>query len=148
MTAKSSQSKAKYVGLVGAVWISAFLVSLDYSAVTLALPTIAVHFHAGTSMVSWVSISYMLVTISLMLLAGPFIRRIGYRRALFIGLSLFTIGAIAAGFASSLLIFILMRVFIGLSRASIPGSAVLLSLFAAVCEAGAKAAPRPASPTS
>lgn len=109
MTAKSSQSKAKYVGLVGAVWISAFLVSLDYSAVTLALPTIAVHFHAGTSMVSWVSISYMLVTISLMLLAGPFIRRIGYRRALFIGLSLFTIGAIAAGFATSLWILILMR---------------------------------------
>ena len=109
MTAMPPQLKSGDVMLLGAIWISAFLVSLDYSAVTVALPTIAGRFGVGTSLVSWVSISYMLVTISLLLLCGPFIRRIGYQRALFLGLTLFAIGAAASAFAPSLWVLILMR---------------------------------------
>ena len=50
--------------VLAAIWLSAFLVSLDYTAVNVALPTLASEFNAGTSAVSWVALSYMLVVVA------------------------------------------------------------------------------------
>ncbi len=108
------QNKPKKIALIGTVWISGALVSLDYTAVSVALPTIAQAFDVGTSLISWASLTYMMVMAVLMLFAGPVIARIGYRHALFTGLGIFTIAGIACALSPTLWFLLAMRALQGL----------------------------------
>lgn len=88
--------------VLAAVWIAAFLVSFDYTAITVALPSLAADFDVGTSRASWASLSYMLAMVALTLVAGPAIERVGYRRALIAALLIFAGGSLAAIFTAGL----------------------------------------------
>src|SRR5689334_88857 len=87
--------------LLGAIWLSAFLVSLDYTAVGVALPTLAADFGVGSSAVSWTALAYMLVMVAFMLPSGPVINRLGYIRALSCGLALFAAASLATALTTT-----------------------------------------------
>ncbi len=103
--------------LFGAIWLAAFLVSFDYTAVNVALPTLAGEFGVGTSTVSWIALAYMLVMVALMLLTGPLIQRVGYARALFYGLALFAAASLASALAFDLWFLVAMRALQGIGAA-------------------------------
>ena len=118
--------------VLAAIWLSAFLVSLDYTAVNVALPTLASEFNAGTSAVSWVALSYMLVVVALTLPAGAAINRLGYRTVLTWSLSLFALASLASGLTSDLWSLVAMRAVqgIGASIMFAIGPAMIKTMFA------------------
>ncbi|MCA8881558.1 MAG: MFS transporter [Rhodobacteraceae bacterium] len=84
------------------VWLSIFLVSLDFSAINVALPTLTAYFHASTSGVSWASIAYMLSMVTLLPVSGFLIARIGPGRSLTLGLAVFAAASAGAALSGSL----------------------------------------------
>src|SRR5262245_28276654 len=97
------------VRLLGAIWICAFLVSVDYTALNVALPSLAADFALGTSEVSWVALSYLLSQTALMPVSGHVIERLGHRRALTAGIALFAATSLASVVVPSLWMLVALR---------------------------------------
>jgi EmrB/QacA subfamily drug resistance transporter len=117
--------------LLAAIWLSSFLVSLDYSAVNVALPTLAREFDAGTSDVAWIALSYQTVVVALTLTTGVASSRIGYLRALAWSLGLFAIASLASAASSTLWALVGMRILqgVGASVMFAIGPAVIMTMF-------------------
>jgi EmrB/QacA subfamily drug resistance transporter len=80
----------------------AFVVALDLSIVNVAFPSIEASFpDASTSTLSWVLTAYSVVFGALLLGAGRIADRSGRRRGFLRGLSVFTLGSLVAGVATS-----------------------------------------------
>jgi MFS family permease len=95
--------------LLAAIWLAAFLVSFDYTALNVALPTLAAGFDVGTSQVSWIALAYMLVMVALTLVTGPVIDRFGYLRALTWALAVFAAASLASALASTFWLLVALR---------------------------------------
>jgi MFS family permease len=119
--------------LLAAIWLSAFLVSVDYTAVNVALPSLATAFDRGTSDISWIALAYMLIMVALALLTGPAIDRLGYRRTLTGALAIFALGSLASALASTFWLLVAMRAVqgIGASVMFVIGPAIIRTLLAA-----------------
>lgn len=117
--------------LLAAIWLSSFLVSLDYSAVNVALPTLAREFNVGTSDVVWAALSYQTVVVALTLTTGAATSRIGYLKALVWSLGLFAIASLASAVSSTLWVLVGMRILqgIGASVMFAIGPAVIKTMF-------------------
>jgi MFS family permease len=74
--------------LLAVVFISAFIDGLDGSIVNIALPDIATDMSADTTMVSWVSITYMLVLASTLVPFAKMASTVSVRRIMTIGLTI------------------------------------------------------------
>ncbi len=104
-----------------------FMVLLDASIVTVALPTIQTALHANLSDLQWAVDAYTLPFAALMLTAGTFGDRFGRKRLFLIGLVIFLIGSTLCGFAPTLTWFIIGRVVQGIGAAALsPGSLSIL----------------------
>src|SRR5216683_315269 len=108
-----------------------FMVLLDASIVTVALPTIQIDLHANLSDLQWAVDAYTLPLAALMLTAGTLGDRFGRKRLFLFGLVLFLIGSTFCGFAPTLGWFLFGRVIQGIGGAALsPGSlSVLVSAF-------------------
>jgi MFS family permease len=117
--------------LLAAIWLSSFLVSLDYSAVNVALPTLAREFNVGTSDVAWVALSYQTVVVALTLMTGAASSRIGYLRALAWSLGLFAVASLASAVSSTLWALVGMRILqgVGASVMFAIGPAIIKTMF-------------------
>jgi MFS family permease len=117
--------------LLAAIWLSTFLVSLDYSAVNVALPTLAREFNVGTSDVVWVALSYQTVVVALTLMTAAVSSRIGYLRALAWSLGLFAAASLASAVSSTLWALVGMRILqgVGASMMFAIGPAVIKTMF-------------------
>lgn len=73
--------------------LSVFIVTIDSTAVNLALPSISRDMGASTSQLQWVIDAYLLVLASLMLLSGSMADRLGRRRVFSLGLLMFGLGS-------------------------------------------------------
>ncbi|HKD76946.1 MAG TPA: MFS transporter, partial [Ktedonobacterales bacterium] len=82
--------------------IGFFMVLLDASIVTVALPTIQSHLHASLSDLQWVVDAYTLPFAVLLLTAGTLGDRFGRKRIFLAGLAIFTLGSALCGLAPSL----------------------------------------------
>lgn len=100
--------------LIGAIWLAGFLVSIDYTALNVALPTLAASFAVGTSAVSWVALVYMLVIVALTPVTGHVIARVGSRPALVGGLAVFAAASLASAAAPNLAVLVAMRALQGI----------------------------------
>ncbi len=96
------------------VCLAAFIVSLDFNVLNVALPTIAREFHIGLSLVSWTLISYVMTLTCLMPLSGKLVDLIDERKLLFAGFLLFGIGSFLCGLSQNIYMLIIFRVFQGL----------------------------------
>lgn len=117
----------RHAPLLGSIWLSAFLVSIDYTALNVALPTLSADFGVGTSDVSWIALAYMLVIVALTLVTGPVIERFGYTRALGVALVLFAASSLASTLAPSFWLLVALRAAqgIGASVMFVIGPAVI-----------------------
>ena len=88
-----------------AVWVLALasvaslMVALDMLVVTTALSTIRLHLHASLSQLGWTVNAYTLTVAVLLLPAATLGERYGRRRALAVGLSVFTAASAACALA-------------------------------------------------
>jgi hypothetical protein len=105
----SARSPQPVWPLVGAIWFAGFLVSIDYTALNVALPTSAEGFAAGTSAVSWGALVYMLVIVALTPVTGHAIARVGSRPALVGGLVAFAVASLASAAAPNLALLVALR---------------------------------------
>jgi len=89
--------------------LASFLGPLDGSIVNIILPKLTEQFSVHLQEVKWVVLIYLLVTTSLLLIAGRLADRIGYRTVLVIGLVIFIASSFALAFSPSIGFMVLMR---------------------------------------
>jgi EmrB/QacA subfamily drug resistance transporter len=80
-----------------------FLIMLDTNIVAVSLPSIARDLHGGFADVEWVVSAYILPFAALLMPAGALADRVGRRRMLILGLSIFTFASFLCGAAPNLL---------------------------------------------
>ena len=78
---------------------TSFLIMLDSNIVAVSLPTIARDLHGAFTDVEWVISAYVLSFASLLMAAGALADRLGRRRVLLAGLSIFTAASLLCGLA-------------------------------------------------
>lgn len=101
---------------------------LDSTVVNVALPTLQREFRAELSSVAWVVDAYVLTLTAFILLGGSFGDIFGRRRALRLGLVVFTTGSLLCGIAPTLLMLDLARAVQGLGGALlVPSSLAILT---------------------
>ncbi|MFE0519463.1 MFS transporter [Streptomyces sp. NPDC058954] len=82
--------------------MSLLIVSLDVTALNVALPDMQRELHASTSGLQWTIDAYTLVLASLLMLAGSTADRIGRKRVFMTGLVLFVVGSLLCSLAPNL----------------------------------------------
>jgi len=91
------------------VCAATFMLLLDVTIVTVALPTIQSGLRASFSDLQWVIDAYALTLASVLLAAGSLADRYGRRLLFSVGLIVFTLGSLLCGIAQSPLMLILSR---------------------------------------
>lgn len=112
--------------VVVAVCIGAFMGQLDASIVTVALPHIGQRLHASATTVQWVALSYMLVLLATLLIAGQLADVLGRKLLYSHGFVVFTLGSLLCALAPSLPLLISARVLQGLGAAMLQSNSVAL----------------------
>src|SRR5207253_3455977 len=86
---------------LGALGVSVFMIMLDNTVVSLALPTIQTDLKASLTQVEWVVNAYTLVFAVVLLTGGKLADFLGRRRIFVLGLVVFTGSSLACGLAGS-----------------------------------------------
>ncbi|WP_425830790.1 MFS transporter [Streptomyces fractus] len=103
------------------------VITIDVSAVNIALPGIRADLHSGMTGLQWVADAYTLMFAGLMLSAGALSDRTGARRAYVLGTALFTFASLACAVAPGLGALIAARVVQGGAAAILmPASLALI----------------------
>ncbi len=92
--------KRKWI-ILAAVSTSAFMGTIDASIVNIALPTLSSEFSIDVKTVSLVSISYLLVVTSFLIVGGKAGDFWGRKKVFVTGISIFTVGSLLCGLAPS-----------------------------------------------
>src|SRR4051794_41641632 len=85
------------------VCTAAFMLLLDITVVSVALPSIQRDLHASLADLQWVSAAYALVLAVLLLPAATLGDRLGRRRLFLVGLGIFILGSLACALATTAL---------------------------------------------
>lgn len=123
-----ADNRAIKLGTLAVTCVGFFMVLLDASIVTVALPTIQTQLQAQLSDLQWVVDAYTLPFAALLLTAGALGDRFGRKRVFLAGLVIFTLGSAMCGAAPSLAWLIAGRVAQGIGGAALsPGSLSVLA---------------------
>ena len=120
-------AKRKWVGL-GALALTSFLLTLDDTALSVALAAIGSDLGLGLSDLEWVVNAYTLALAALLLTGGKLSDALGSRRIFLVGLAVFTTASLAAGLAPTGLLLIAARVVQGAGAALLmPATLAIIS---------------------
>lgn len=120
-------AKRKWLGL-GALALTSFLLTLDDTALSVALPSIAGDLGLGLSGLEWVVNAYTLALAALLLTGGKLSDALGSRRIFLAGLAVFTVASLAGGLAPSGLLLLVARVMQGSGAAlMMPATLAIIS---------------------
>ncbi len=111
------------------VSIGTFMTTLDVSIVNISLPRLTNVFETEPSVILWVTVGYLLVSVSLMLTLGRIGDVLGRKRVYVLGFALFTVGLILCSLSQNILQLILSRI------VQAVGTAMIVSLSAAIVTA-------------
>jgi EmrB/QacA subfamily drug resistance transporter len=103
--------------LLATVAIGGFIIYLDSCIVNVSLPTIARYFSVGTSAASGVTLSYLLVLTSTLLIFGRLGDMIGLKKVYVGGYGVFTLGSLLCGLSTTLPLLIASRCVQGIGGA-------------------------------
>ncbi len=110
-----------------AVCLGYFMVILDVTVVTVALPVIGTGLHAGVTGLQWVVDGYTLVFAGLLLFCGGLGDRLGGKTVFLGGLGVFTLASAGCALAPAVTVLVLARLVQGLGAAlMVPSSLALL----------------------
>jgi EmrB/QacA subfamily drug resistance transporter len=106
-------SRKRRIGVLLICSMSLFMVGLDITAVNVALPSIGAQMDASLSWLQWTVSAYTVVMASLLLFSGSMADRLGRKRTLVIGLSVFSLASLLCSFAPSVELLVVFRVLQG-----------------------------------
>ena len=109
-----------------AIAIGTFSSVVEHGSVTVALPSIADHFHTDLPTTQWIVIGYALTISALLLPMGRLSDIVGRKRVYVTGLVVFVIGGVLAGSAGSVLVLILSKVLQGVGAAMTQGTSMAM----------------------
>jgi MFS transporter, DHA2 family, multidrug resistance protein len=104
---------------MGAIALSALVVGLDLTVLTLALPTIARAMHGSTGDLQWITDSYALVMAALMLPVGLLGDRYGRKRVLLASLVIFGASSVWVAYSGGIGELIAARAVLGIGAAGV-----------------------------
>jgi EmrB/QacA subfamily drug resistance transporter len=113
-------------GLLALLCTAQFVLTLDFSIVNVALPTIQRQLNFSAANLQWIITGYALTFGSLLLLGGRAGDLFGRRRLLVAGLILFAVASLTCGIAQSSLMLIVSRIVQGVGGAMISPAALSL----------------------
>ncbi|MCM3920537.1 MFS transporter [Frankia sp. AiPs1] len=87
------------VGPLAVLSLGYFLVMLDVTVVTVAVPAFQTSLHAGATSLQWVVDGYSTTFAALLLLGGGLGERLGHRRVFMVGLALFGLASVLCALA-------------------------------------------------
>ncbi|MFC1430989.1 MFS transporter [Streptacidiphilus sp. N1-3] len=111
---------------VATVCFGAFMGQLDASIVTLTYRSLGNEFHAGPAAVEWVSLSYLLTLVAMLVPAGRFSDARGRKLMYLYGFAVFTAASAACGLAPGLAALVAFRVVQALGAALMQANSVAL----------------------
>ena len=113
--------------------VGTFMATLDASIVNISLPKLTEVFDTEPSVVLWVTVAYLLVSVGLMLTIGKLGDVFGRKRVYVSGLAVFTVGLILCSLSQSVVQLILARVVqaIGSAMVIALGNAIITAVFPA-----------------
>ena len=111
---------------VAAVCLGAFMGQLDASIVTLTFPALSRQFDASLAGVQWVSLSYLLTLVALLVPVGRLADAAGRKLVYLYGFAVFTAASAACGFADSLPLLVGLRVVQAVGAAMLQANSVAL----------------------
>lgn len=116
------------------VSIGSFVATLDASIVNISFPSLTKAFAVEPSIVLWVTVAYLLVSVNLMLPAGKMGDVLGRKKIYVMGFALFTTGLILCSLSQSITQLILSRMVQGAGAAMIisMGTAIVVTAFPAI----------------
>lgn len=109
------------------ICLLAFVLFLDVGIVANALPAIQNTFHATNVQVQWLISAFMLALCVFMVIMGRLGDLFGLRKIFYINIVLFSISSLMAGLAKNIHVLIFLRVIQGITAASAPISAALVT---------------------
>jgi EmrB/QacA subfamily drug resistance transporter len=92
--------RTRWIGLLF-ISLAVSLIIVDSTIVNVSIPSIIEDLGITSTQVQWVQESYTLVFAALLLVFGALADRFGRRRMLIIGMAIFTVSSVLAGFADS-----------------------------------------------
>jgi EmrB/QacA subfamily drug resistance transporter len=114
MTASTELSRKRRIGVLLICSMSLFIVGLDITAVNVALPAIGDQLDADVSWLQWSVSAYTVVMASLLLFSGSMADRLGRKRTLILGLSVFTVASLLCSLAPTVELLVAARVLQGM----------------------------------
>ena len=111
---------------LAAICLGTFMLLVDVTIVTVALPDMASELHAGFSGLQWVIDAYALALAALLLGAGSLADRLGRPRIYLAGLVVFALASLACGLAPSLPVLIAARAVQGAGAAAMLATTLAL----------------------
>jgi DHA2 family multidrug resistance protein-like MFS transporter len=118
-------TRRDWLGLAVLV-LPCFLVSMDAHVLNLAVPKIVADLRPSSAQLLWIVDGYVFLVAGSLLAMGAVGDRIGRRRLLLIGVTLFSAGSLTAAFAATPAELIVARVLMGLAGASLMPSTLAL----------------------
>lgn len=118
--------------LLAVLCVGIFLVQLDVTVVNVALPALRLDLNTSLAGQQWVVSGYMVTLASLLLLCGAAGDRVGHRRVVLSGLSIFGLASLGCGVAPTIETLVAARAVQGIGAALLlPGTlAVITDLYA------------------
>ncbi len=108
---QDSKDRIRYAWrLLGVVCLASLMSGLNQSSLNVALPRIVLHFNASAFEANWILLAFMLTNTVLMIFFGRLADVFGRRRMYLMGIAIFTIASIVAGFSPSVWFLIGCRV--------------------------------------
>jgi len=113
------------------VALGTIMVAMDFGIATMSFPVLTKVFQTDLARVMWVTLSYSLVNVCLMLLMGKISDIIGRKKVYIVGLAIFTIGMLLCAVAQSIghLIFYRACQAVGASMIITSGPAIIAEAF-------------------
>lgn len=108
----SGKSAKQWIVLCAA--FATFMGTLDAYIVSISLPVITNYFHVSTGEAAWVTIIYLLILSSTLILFGKLADRIGLKKLFILGYIIFTAGSLICGVSGSINMLIAARIIQGL----------------------------------
>jgi EmrB/QacA subfamily drug resistance transporter len=114
MATTSQLSRKRRIRVLLICSMSLFMVGLDITAVNVALPSLGKQMDASLSWLQWTVSAYTVVMASLLLFSGSMADRLGRKRTLVIGLSVFSVASLLCSLASTVELLVVFRVLQGI----------------------------------
>ncbi|HEY1762010.1 MAG TPA: MFS transporter, partial [Acidimicrobiales bacterium] len=124
--AQNSSRPSSRNGLLALLCTAQLVLTLDFSIVNVALPTIQRELHFSSANLQWIVTGYALTFGSLLLLAGRAGDLLGRRRLLVIGLIVFVVSSLTCGLAQNSMMLVVSRIVQGIGGAMISPTALAL----------------------